>query len=192
MAVRIKSKWFGKAREKPSHELLKENASALAFIIWRLALDKAINLHGEDFIYDDDVQRIKVIGEYLAMLVQVVDRMAYTRFDDEDRAVLITELAMKLGEHMQDNGVEILGPADYKGPFIDMLNRRSAGYAEFDFSPEDGPSYSFLQYFGAMVQNVMGEKHHANKWVIDQVMDIDGPEVIERVQKAMRDLFAEE
>ena len=191
MAVRIKSKWFGKAKDKPSSEMLKENAGALAFIIWRLSLDKAINLHGEDFVYDNDIQRVKVIGEYLAMLLQVVDRMAFTRFDEEDRTVLISELAMKLADHMQDNGEEVLGQADYRGPFIDMVNRRSAGYSEFEFSPEEGPGYSFLQYFGSQVQAVMGEEHHANKWVIDQAMEIDGPEVIEKVQKAMKDLFAE-
>ena len=54
MAVRIKSRWSEKAKVNLSEDLVKENAQALAFIYWRVALDKAKTLHGEDFIYDND------------------------------------------------------------------------------------------------------------------------------------------
>ena len=190
MAVRIKSRWTQKAREKIAEDLVHENAQALAFISWRLALDKAINLHGQDFIYDNDKQRIKVIGEYLAMLIQVSDRLAYARMEDDDRQEFITSLAMRLADHMQDNAVDLFGEGDYKGPFIDMLNRRSAEYAAYDYSVDEGPSYNFLHYFGVQVQKVMGLDHHANRWVIDQIMEIDGPETIEKASKAMIDLFS--
>ena len=52
MAVRIKSKWTEKSRAKLDEDLVKENAQALAFIYWRVALDYAKNLHGENFIYE--------------------------------------------------------------------------------------------------------------------------------------------
>jgi hypothetical protein len=190
LAVRIKSKWTDKAKEKLSGDLINENARALAFIFWRLALDRAINLHGEDFIYDSDQQRVYVIGEYLAMLLQVADRLVYARLTDEDRQQFINTLAQRLADHMQDNGTDLFGPADYRGPFIAMLNVRAQGYAEFEYSVENGPSYSFLHYFGTHVQKVMGEEHHDNRWVIDQIMDIDGPETIEKATKAIMDLFS--
>lgn len=190
MALRIKSRWTEKAKLKPSDELLRENAQALAFIFWRLALDKAKTLHGEDFIYDTDEQRVKVIGEYLAMMLQVADRLAYHRLEDDARGEFVTTLARRLADHMQDNATDLFGPADYRGPFIDMLNRRSAGYAECGFSLDEGASYGFLHYLGSNVQKVMGSDHHANKWVIDQVMEIDGPEVVEKVSTALADLFS--
>ena len=56
-----------------------EIAGALAFIIWRIAKDKAINLHGQDFVYDSDEQRMAVIVEYLIFQLQIVDRLARDR-----------------------------------------------------------------------------------------------------------------
>jgi len=189
LAVRIKSRWTEKSRAKLDEDLVKENAQALAFIYWRVALDNAKNLHGEKYIYDNDEQRIKVIAEYLAMFLQMSDRLAYNRMEDESRQAFISALAMRLSDHMQDNATDLFGDSDYRSSFIDMLNRRSAEYAEFEYSAEDGPSYSFMQCFGSKVQDVMGEGHHDNKWVIDQIMDIDGPEAIEKASKALMQLF---
>lgn len=190
MALRIKSRWTEHAKEKLSDDLLNENAQALAYIYWRLALDRAKNLHGEDFVYDTDKQRVYVIAEYLAMLIQMTDRMMYPRLEDEDRQQFITRLAMRLADHMQDNATDLFGEGDYRGPFITMLNIRAEGYAETDFSVEEGPSYGFLHYFGSSVHKVLDEKHHDNKWVIDQIMDVDGPETIKKASKALMDLFS--
>lgn len=189
MAFRIKSRWTESAKEKLSDDLLNENAQALAYIYWRLALDKAKNLHGEDFVYDTDQQRVYVIGEYLAMLVQMSDRLMYARLDDEDRTSFITTLAMRLADHMQDNAADLFGEGDYRKSFITMLNIRAEGYSECDYSIEDGPSYGFLHFFGSNVHKVMDERHHDNRWVIDQIMEVDGPETIKKASKALMDLF---
>lgn len=193
MALRIKSRWTEKAREKLSEDIINENAQALAYIYWRLALEQAKNLHGEDFIYDTDQQRVYVIGEYLAMLLQMSDRLVYPRLDDESRTEFINTLAMRLADHMQDNCEDLFGPGDYRSSFIEMLNRRAEGYSECSYSVEEGPGYSFLQYFGAQVLRVMDElggPHHENRWVIDQIMDVDGPETIDKASKALVDLFS--
>lgn len=189
MAVRIKSKWFDKAKENLSEDLVKENAQALAFIYWRVALDNAKNLHGEAFIYDNDEQRIKVIAEYLAMFLQLSDRLAYVAMEDESRQEFITTLAIRLSDHMQDNATDLFGEGDYRTSFIDMLNRRSAEYAEFEFSAEDGPGYNFMHCFGSKILEVLGDEHHDNKWVIDQIIDIDGPEAVEKATAALQQLF---
>ena len=48
MAIRIKSNWSKTVkRQKTSEDI----ASALSYISWKLSLDKARNLHGEDFDY---------------------------------------------------------------------------------------------------------------------------------------------
>lgn len=192
MAIRIKSRWTEKARQKFSEDINNENAQALAYIFWRLALDRAIHLHGEDYIYDTDQQRVYIIAEYLAMLLQVADRHAYARLEEDDRRAFVNTLAMRLADHMQDNCEDLFGHSDYRSSFIDMLNRRSEGYAEFDYSLEEGPSYGFLHYFGSQVLRVMdemGDRHHENRWVIDQVMDVDGPETIDKATRAIDDLF---
>lgn len=183
MALRIKSHWQDEDRERS----LPEIASALAFIAWRIALDKAINLHCERFVYRDDAQRLAVIQEYLVFLIQIADRLSHGDLDDEDRRVLITAFAKKLFEHVQDNSQDLLGPGNYGGPFIALLNARSGDYAEYQLA-DDGPSYPFLRHLGYEIQTLMG-KEEENRWVIDQVMDKDGWEAYKTFARAYRNLF---
>ena len=182
MALRIKSHWHG-----DSERSTQDMASAIAFIAWRIAMDKAINLHGEDFVYEGDEQRMAVIREYLYFQLQIVDRMVYGTMEDGERHSLIVQLALKLAEHVQDNGVDLFGPDDYGKPFIETVNRRSAEYAEFGFS-DDGPSYPFMRHLGYEIQGIMGDREQ-NRWVIDQVMDQDGLDVYRQLSRALRNLM---
>ena len=168
---------------------LDEIAGALAFIAWRLATDKAITLHGEDFVYADDVQRMAVIVEYLIFELQLVDRIARDRLglSDDDRRALVVTLAKRLAEHVQDNSTDLFGPGDYVRPFVTRLNERGAEYAQFGFNDE-GPTYPFLRHLGYEIQQVMGREGE-NRWVIDQVMDKDGYEVYRQINRAIGDLF---
>lgn len=198
MAIRIKSHWShpGTARTLP------EIAGALAFIAWRIAVDQAINLHCERFLYRDDAQRLAVIREYLIFLIQIADRLAYarrttgpgewtgdgaTQAADAERDTLITALARKVVEHLQDNSQDLQGPGDYGPPFIDLLNQRASEYAELPCDPT-GPSYVFLRHLGYEIQCLMGTDRD-NRWVIDQVMDRDGPTAYQSFANAFRDLF---
>ena len=183
MAIRIKSHWNN---EDQDHGL-PEIASALAFIAWRIGMDKAINLHCVRFVYTDDAQRLAVIQEYLVFLIQVADRKAHAMLDDEDRRTLVTSFAKKVIEHVQDNAQELLGPGDYGRGFVERLNARSGEYAGFQFD-EQGPSYAFLRYLGFEIQALMGEGQD-NRWVIDQVMDKDGWDAYKQFARAFDDLF---
>ncbi|KAA6184330.1 hypothetical protein F2Q65_12770 [Thiohalocapsa marina] len=183
MALRIKSHWWNDENERS----LAEISSALAFIGWRIAVDKAISLHCERFVYRDDAQRLLVVQEYLLFLIQIADRMAHIQLDDEQRRELITQFARKCVEHVQDNSQDLLGPGDYGSPFIARLNERSTEYAEFRLD-DDGPTYPFLRHLGHEIQTLMGDQDE-NRWVIDQVMDKDGWDAYKRFAKAFRDLF---
>ncbi len=185
MALRIKSRWHDDAAERS----LDEIAGAIGYITWRIAKDKAINLHGQDFEYQDDRQRMDVIIEYLVFQLQLVDRLARDRIglDDEQRRALIVATAKAMAKHVQDNSMDLFGPGDHVQSFVSRLNARGAEYAEFTYD-DDGPSYPFMRHLGFEVQRVMGESH-ANRWVIDQVMDKDGYDVDRQVRRALDDLF---
>ncbi len=183
MALRIKSHWQDEERERS----LPEIASALAYIAWRIAMDKAINLHCERFVYQSDEQRLAVIQEYLVFLIQIADRLAHGDLDDENRRILITAFAKQLFAHVQDNSRDLLGPGDYGGPFIALLNERSGEYAEYQLA-DDGPSYALLRHLGHEIQMLMGDGEE-NRWVIDQVMDRDGWDAYKTFAKAYRNLF---
>jgi len=184
LAVRIKSHWHNDENERTVDDV----AGAIAFTVWRLAKDKAINLHGEDFVYDSDAQRMAVIQEYIFFQVQIVDRMAYAMLAPDTRAQLVTRLVQRLAEYTQENSSELFGPGDYGKTFIGALNERSLEYSELGFA-EDGPSYPFLRHLGYQTQGIMGSREQ-NRWVIDQVMDHDGPEVAGQLMRAIRDLLS--
>jgi hypothetical protein len=183
VALRIKSHWWNDEADRS----LPEIASALAFIAWRVSMEKAITLHCERFVYNSDAQRLAVIQEYLVFLIQVADRLAHGILSDEDRRSLITNLARKAIEHVQDNSQDLLGPNDYGRPFIELLNTRSGEYAEFQLT-EEGPSYPFLRHLGYEIQCIMG-KEEENRWVIDQVMDKDGWDAYKQLARAFENLF---
>lgn len=185
MALRIKSHWHDDDAERS----LEEIAGALAFIAWRIAKDRAINLHGQDYVYDTDEQRFAVIVEYLIFQLQIIDRLAALELelDDADRRQLVVHVAKHLAGHLHDNCVDIFGPGDHVGPFIDKLNRRSDEYAEFNYTG-DGPSYPMMRHLGYEIQQIMGESQE-NRWVIDQVMDRDGVEIDREIRRSVGNLF---
>ncbi len=184
MALRIKSQWYDEGAERSMEEI----AGALAFNGWRIAVDKAINLHGEQFIYDTDEQRLGVIAEYLIFQVQAVDRMVHERLQASERQALITALALRMSDHMTENSRDLLGEGDYGSAFIERLNMRTAEYSELGFT-SDGPSYPFLRHLGYQIQQIMGGSQE-NRWVIDQVMDKDGPEVYKQLKRIVRNLIS--
>jgi stalled ribosome rescue protein Dom34 len=185
VALRIKSRWHDDDAERS----LDEIAGALAFISWRIAKDKAINLHGQDYVYESDEQRFAVITEYLVFQLQIIDRLAASRLelDDADRRKLVITVAKHLAGHLHDNSVDIFGPGDYLNPFIAKINQRGEEYAELSYTDE-GPSYPFMRHLGYEIQQIMGETQE-NRWVIDQVMDKDGVEIDREIRRAVDNLF---
>lgn len=181
--MRIKSKWNLKDRERS----LGETGGALAFILWRIAQQGLLNLENEGFQTDSNAQRLDVIAEFLAFLVHIVDRMTADTLQQDERQQFITSLARSLANTMQENRTDIQGKGDYRSPLIHLLNARAADYAAFSFA-DDGPGFALRRCFGETVRSVMGDRD--NKWITDQVMDIEAPAAMTPLKKAMKDLFA--
>lgn len=181
--VRIRSKWTNKNRERS----LEENAGALAFIEWRIAQQTLVNLENEGFQTDTGLQRLDVIEELSAFLIHVSDRLVHANMDDQERQRFIVALALKTADFYHDNRSDIEGRgSDYRDGFIDRLNRRLADYADFAF--EDGqPGYAFKRYLGEKVTEAMGPKDR--KWISDQVMEIEVPEMLKTLERGLKNLF---
>jgi hypothetical protein len=186
LAIRIKSQWHDDEAARSPEEI----GGAIAFICWRIALDKAINLHGAHFVFENDQQRLMVITEYLIYQVQIADRLIHKVMEPPKRTAIITTLVTKLAEHYQDNATDLLGVDQHDQQFIARYNQRATEYAELNWDDE-GPSYSFFRHLGFEIQQVMGYQEHDNRWVIDQVMDVDGPEIYKQLSRAVRNLLDE-
>ena len=70
-----------------------------------------------------------------------------------------------------------------------MLNTRLNSFAELPYT-EQGPSYSMYRLLGSTIAEVMGDAF--NRWVVEQVIDIEGPGALELLSKALKDLLPQQ
>ena len=184
MRLRIRNSF--KNRDSAS---LEEKANILAYNIWQISLAGAKNLHEEDYIYQDDVQRVKVIREYLVFLVHIADRMVYDQLSEEERGRFVNELAKYTANQIQRNTEEIAGPGAYRENYLQTINDRFSEYARGSFK-EGKPGYSLLRMFGENVRQIMGDDQ-TNKWTIDQIMDVDGPMLVEKMAASLDSIIGQ-
>jgi len=185
--IRIKSQWFKEGKEKTPQEL----AGAVSFIAWRIAENALNNTRRADFEVAIGVQYFAFLGEFLIFLVQVADRIAYSRFTAEFRLAFTGELANRVAGTLADNRSRLLGGAtgEHKHRFIEQLNQRAGEYAEYEYG-SDGPSFSFMRYLAHCMLDVVDERDR--NWVIDQMMAVEVPQAVEMVEKAMLGLLETE
>jgi hypothetical protein len=185
--ARIRTGW----KKKGKSISVKEFANALSVICWRIALNAAKNLHEQDFIYDTDEQRIRVIREYLFFFIHCSDRLMYEQVDEHGRKEFVTALAKDGCRHYAQNSSEILGDTlptwlekdqTVNEDYIVKLNETMGALAGFKFE-ESLPGFEMFRLLGARIQDVMGSSQ-TNRWVIDHVMQIDGPEGYELFKKS--------
>lgn len=180
--MRVKSKWHNKKREKSIEEI----AGVVAFNAWRIAQDTVNKMYNDGFNFRSNEQILDTIGEFSAFFIVMTDRWVEERVDsDEERQRFTNTLALKLVNTMNDNRVEEQGPGDYRQAFVDLLNARLADYAEFKVIDGE-PSYPLLRVFGSHVEAVMGAD---NKWVKEQVMEVETPAALKKLRKAFEGPF---
>jgi len=182
--MRIKSKWFKNGREHTPQEL----AGAVSFVVWRIADNALKNTRKANFDVEVGNQYFAFLNEFLFFLIQVADRIAFRRLSQEARFAFTSTLANRVAETLAENQSRLLGGSQHesKRQFIDLLNQRADGYADFDYD-EDGPSFRFTRYLGYCMNQVMSEKDSG--WIIDQMISIEAPGAVEMVEKTMHNLL---
>ena len=175
----VKTRWRNKGPRT-----LAERAGVIGANLWKLSLEIFKHMEKEGFRFGSDRLVTGVLTEFIAFVAQLVDRAVYGRLSDAERAKLIGAVAGHLAETMENNQRDLLGPGEYRKPFIDALNIRFGEYAEFE-CPAGEPSYACLRYFATKVSDAMtgAEGSDDNKWVVEQMMDIEAPEMVRLVRK---------
>lgn len=193
--MRIKSQWFKSDVPKSA----EQQASAMAFIVWRTSLNMLKRMRGADFDVDAGAPYFAFMREVLVFLIAVVDRIAYVRMDEAERVAFTTALVRHCADTLADNENELLGArADGQSSqdsFIDLVNEVVSHYAEFGadalvVEPDASftPSFAFMRYLGSRLAPTLPPKDQ--HWVLDQVMASEAPEAVEVVQSAMRNLLS--
>ena len=172
----IKTRW----RNKKAPRTVEERAGVIGANIWRISVEIFKHLEKDGFRFGADRQVTAIITEFIAFLVQLTDRTVHGWSDDAGREALVNAVAAHLAKTMENNQLDLLGPGDYRAPFIRTLNDRCADYALFEYV-DRGPGFACLRYFGHKVADAMAESD--NKWVIEQMMEIEAPEMVRLIRK---------
>jgi len=193
-AMRLKSTWFKPGADKTP----AEQASAMAFIVFRVGLQMLKRMRGADFDIDAGRPYFAFVREILVFLIAVTDRMAAARLTPEARVEFTVALVTHVARTLQGNEDDLLGAPAVGDPshadtFIDLVNEVSQHYAEFGadpMAPDDGgflPDFAFVRYLGHRLEPTLPEKDR--RWVIEQVMAAEAPEAVTQVQRAMKNLY---
>ena len=182
--MRVKSRWFKAEREKAPEEI----AGAVAFFVWKIAQNGLKNLRNADYEVEAGPKYFDYLGEFLIFLVQIADRIAFEKMDQDARAAFTTELALRVAGNYAENKGDLLGlqHAACKSEFIDRYNERSDVYAECGYD-EEGPDFAFIRYLGHCLLEFCDERDRS--WIVDRIMQIEAPDAVSTVQRAMKGLL---
>lgn len=159
---------------------LVERAGVIGANVWKIALEIFKHMEKEGFRFGSDRMVTHVLAEFIAFLVQLVDRTVYGKLSESDRATLINEVARHLAATMENNQLDLLGPGEYRKPFVDLLNARLAEYAGFTYSAGE-PDAPCVLFFAIQVADAMASGD--NKWVVEQMIDVETPEMVRVTRK---------
>ena len=182
--MRVKTVWFKKAGARPPEEV----ASVIASTIWRVA-DKAVTgLSKADYDIITPERGFRILGEIIAFLAHYADRQLHGRVPEEHRAAMMKSIGKRLAEVMEQNIREVAGDDgfDYQSNFMQMLDRRGDDYATFAF-PGGAPDFPALRCLGNAIRDLMLASDQP--WVVDQIMSIEAPEMLETVKRAVDGLL---
>lgn len=195
--MRVKSHWFRAGTPRGPGD----QAGAMGFIAWRAARNMLQRMRQAGFAIDPGPAYFEFLREVLVFLIAVIDRIAFARMDDDARRAFTTALVLHCAGTWEENIVELLGPPpdgpSYRERFVRTADEVVEHYAEFGAEREvdaarDGfsPDFGFLRYFGTRVGATVPPADQ--RWVLDQVMDIEAPEAVGIVRSAMRNLLSTE
>lgn len=187
MAVRVHTRFHTAGQRSPA-----TLASVIALLSWKLAVDAIGRMRRADYDIDPGRPFYDFVCEYLVFLAVAADRVAYRELPAEQRAAFTSALVKRQAEMVGENRYLLLDEANQREPaelsrrYIDLFNRRVADYAEFDYGT-NGPDFGFKRYFASCLREILPEKDRL--WVLDQAMEIEAPEALKALEKALDGLF---
>lgn len=178
--MHIKNRWGKQAREQS----LEDIASALSFISWKIASHGVVEIENQGFTTESQAHRLEIIGEFLAFLLQVADRLSYEQMTVEERHSFVTALALQMAKTYADNQRDLRGAGEHQKVFIDLLNQRATDYADLSFR-EGNAGFDFLRYFGEKIAIVM----HEERWISEYIVDVRAPDAIKDFKRSLFSLI---
>lgn len=186
MAVRVRSRWHCASRRRT----VEEQASVVAVLGWRLAQQGIRRMREAGFDIEPGSRYFDVVCEFLAFVLHAADRIAALRLEARRRAEFTHALECVLARIVDDNGASLAGavPEASGAHFVRVAALRAPDYSALGCD-ESGASYAFRCYFGNQVRSHMAAADRP--WTVDQVAEIEAPDVLNALQRALRGLLAD-
>jgi hypothetical protein len=188
--IRIKSQWFRDGAAKTP----QQNASAMAFITWRVTQNMLKQMRSASFDIEVGAQYFAFTREVLVFLIQVIDRLASQRMDVDLRTQFMTALVLRVADILQENEDRLLGPPvagqpSHDDQFVAQFNELADHYAEFGFD-DQGPDFAFVRYLGHRIEVLMAQKDQ--RWVVEQVMASEVPDALDMIKRGFQGVLSTE
>lgn len=193
MAVRLKSRWHRSKRSERNRrgssapKQLKDLASAVGINMWKLAKEAFLHMEKEGYRFREDQQSINVLSEFVIYQIHIADRLLYGVATDEERNEFVSAVGRYLMQSVVENQIDLMGQGDdYEERFIKRINVRFEDYAQCAFE-NDQPSYSLTRTLAMHIAEEM--KVTDDKWVIEQVIDIEAPAIVEKIVAVINEIL---
>ena len=181
--ARLKKGWSAKSRQRSAEDI----GGAISFNIWQSSGQSVLDLENQGFQIETYSQRLDVLAEFSAYLLQIADRMLYQQFEHEQRESLVTAAGLHLASIMQDNRLETDGSGEYVNSYLKLLNQRISIYGACHFDLSEGPSFIFLRQLGDFVTEQVG--HKDSQWITAYVIDHMGPSLFKQLYRVLPGLI---
>ncbi len=196
-AMRVRSQWFKQGAPKSA----QEQAGALGFIVWRAARQMLQRMRQAGFDIDAGPAYFAFLREVCVFLVNVLDRNAHARLGADERVAFTSALVRHVAATYDDSARDLLGPAmagsSHADALIELFNECADHYADFGAEPGTDsatqgfvPDFAFVRYLASRLVATVPPKDE--RWVADQVIDIEAPEAVKIVNGAMHNLYSTE
>jgi hypothetical protein len=169
--MRVNKKWNQKTRARS----IEQMANAVAAAIWKLAAQVLLNLENENFETTSQGQRLDVVEELVIFLVHMTDRHICEQTTAPNRAQFISVLAKDIARMLAESRNDTGQSGDHGPSFIEKCNLRTAVYAGYSFSAEEGASFAMRCVLGDHIMETMGDRE--NKWIPDYIIGREAPEI---------------
>ncbi|QEP42007.1 hypothetical protein D5085_01950 [Ectothiorhodospiraceae bacterium BW-2] len=185
--MRLKTKWH-----KQQQRSLEDIANTIGFLLWRISHTTVDKMYQDGFNFETNEQLVNVIAEFSTFLLQCGGAKLYPQLSEEEFQRFVNGMAQKVAltykENMEQARQGEASSRDITTPFLEQLNQRLADYAEFSY-PDGKPSYPALRYFGTVIAAIMPASGSDNKWIIEQVMEVEAPQMLQKLDKSLNDLL---
>ena len=183
MKIRIKTRWSKENREVS----MEDSVSVLAFNSWKIGMQTLLEIENQNFDVTTQMQRIHILEEISAFMIQAVDRMIHGTTSDEDRTETINYYAKKMADHVHENARDFGDLDDYRSPFIHKLNERFPGYSETRWDEDkDMPGFSMSREFASNVAAALGTRDRG--WALDYLQQVLLPDFFPVFKKTIKSI----